>query len=127
MMSSHLAITRTAYREDDIRFPVFNYPVLLAARVLRYANDCGGFRNVSDALLVEAAEVADLVARLSEPVDYIDFSVNDGFQSLQLRMTVVERRGAAAVCIDFRHAPVRYCNRPADIEGLKRSASSMTR
>lgn len=111
MMSSQLAITRTTYREDDNRSPVFNCPVLFTARVLRYANDSGRFRDVLDALLVEAAQVADLVERLSEPVEYTDFSVNDGFQSLQLRMTVVERGDATAVCIDFLHAPVCYCNR----------------
>lgn len=59
MMSSLMAITRTAYREDDVRFPVFDCPVLFTARVLRYVNDSRRFRKVSEALLVEAADDGD--------------------------------------------------------------------
>jgi len=105
MTSSHNAVIRTEYGPDDVPYPVFSCPVVFMARVLRYANRRGRFRQVADLITTEAAEVADLVARLSEPVAYADFAVHDGAQVLALRMTYVERAQGMTLCIDFRHRP----------------------
>jgi hypothetical protein len=125
MMSRQTAVIRTEYREHDNPFPVFNCPVLFAGRVLRYGSDGRRFREVADTLLREAAHVADLVERLSEPVEYIDFAVHDGFQNIDLRMRFIERNGAVMVRIDFLRKPVSY--RQADVASPTPMISSMAR
>ena len=125
MMSRQTAVIRTEYRAHDNPFPVFNCPVLFAGRVLRYANESKRFREVAESLLREAAQVADLVERLSEPVEYIDFAVHDGFKNIDLRMRFVERNGAVMVCIDFLRKP--GSNRQADVASPTPKICSMAR
>ena len=116
MMSSQNAVIRTEYGAYDVPYPVLNCPVVFMARVLSYANHGGRLRDVTEQVISEATQVADLIERLSEPVDYVDFTVHDGYQVLALRMRYVERAAGVVLAIDFCRSPV-LANRQAMTAG----------